>query len=121
MFVYISLSLFLPVPALLSIHVSSSLFAASSIPEVEITIPNDGSLASFSTDSMAAFFRCLRVEERLVGHLHKTGVDGRKFGRLKDSDLDTLQINNPVIVFFRDRTAPAANKKPAKNRLPFVL
>ena len=96
------------------------LLAVSSIPEEEITIPNDGNLASFSADSMATFLRCLRLEDRLVNHLHRNGLDGRKFGRLKDSDLDNLQLKNPVIVYFRDKTAPAVSKKP-KQRLPFVL
>ncbi|XP_076439963.1 uncharacterized protein LOC143279726 [Babylonia areolata] len=92
----------------------------SFVPEEEITLPTDGNLASFSADSMATFLRYLRLEDRLINHLHRNGLDGRKFGRLKDSDLDTLKLNNPVVVYFRDRTAPAVTKK-AKPRLPFVL
>ncbi|XP_076463320.1 uncharacterized protein LOC143295484 [Babylonia areolata] len=97
--------------------------AASSIPEVDITIPNDGSLVAFSVDAMASFFRSLRLDDRLVSHLHRNGLDGRKFGRLKDTDLDNLKLNNPVIAYFRDRTAPAAvdKKNKKKQRLPFVL
>lgn len=95
-------------------------FAASSIPEEEITIPNDGNLASFSADAMATFFRYLRVEDRLINHLHRNGLDGKKFGRLKDTDLENLLLKNPVVIYFRDRTAPAVSKKP-KQRLPFVL
>ncbi|KAL8581613.1 hypothetical protein ACOMHN_049170 [Nucella lapillus] len=94
--------------------------ASSTIPEVEIAIPNDGCLASFSADAMAGFFRHLRLDDRLVTHLHRNGLDGRRFGRLKDTDLDNLRLNNPVIVYFRDRTAPVANKK-SKQRIPFVL
>ena len=92
----------------------------SSIPEEDITIPSDGNLASFSADAMATFLRSLRLEERLVGHLHRNGLDGRRFGRLKDADIDNLQLRNPVLLYFRDRTAPAVTKKP-KQRLPFVL
>ncbi|KAL8622494.1 hypothetical protein ACOMHN_034157 [Nucella lapillus] len=95
----------------------------SSIPEVEITIPNNGNLAEFSADDMATLLRYLRLEDRLINHLHRNGLDGRRFGRLKDSDLDNLKLNNPVVVYFRDRTAPAVAKigKNARPRLPFVL
>lgn len=94
---------------------------SSPIPEEEITIPADGNLASFSADSLAHFLRCLRLEERLVAHLHRQGLDGKKFGRLKDADLEKLHLSkNPVLVFFRDRTAPAVAKK-AKQRVPFIL
>lgn len=94
-----------------------------SIPEEEIAIPNDGNLASFSADAMATFFRYLRIEDRLVNHLHRNNLDGKKFARLKDSDMESLGLSkNPVVVYFKDRTAPAAtSKKPGKARLPFLL
>jgi hypothetical protein len=94
----------------------------ASIPEEDIVIPPDGNLASFSADAMATLLRNLKLEDRLVNHLHRQGLDGKKFGRLKDSDLESLQLrHNPVVVFFRDRTAPAVSKKSGKQRLPFVL
>ena len=31
-----------------------------------------------------------------------------------------IQLRNPVLLYFRDKTAPAVTKKP-KQRLPFVL
>lgn len=94
-----------------------------SIPEEEITIPNDGNLASFSADAMATFLRYLRIEDRLVNHLHRNNLDGKKFARLKDSDMESLGLSkNPVVVYFKDRTASAAtSKKSGKARLPFLL
>nr|KAG5711776.1 hypothetical protein BaRGS_023540 [Batillaria attramentaria] len=95
--------------------------AVSSIPEEEISIPNDGNLSSFSADAMATFFRYLRLEDRLINHLHRNNLDGKKFGRLKESDLENLGLNkNPVLVYFRDKSAPPPSKK-SKPRLPFVL
>lgn len=93
---------------------------AASIPEVEFAIPDDGNLASFSADAMASFMKCLRVEDRIIGHLHRQSLDGRKFGRLKDNELENLNLKNPVLVYFRDRTAAAVTKKP-KQRVPFIL
>ena len=57
--------------------------AGVTIPEEEFSIPADGNVSAFTTDAMAGLLRCLGVEERLVSHLHRQGLDGRRFSRLK--------------------------------------
>ncbi|KAL4237081.1 hypothetical protein ACF0H5_005465 [Mactra antiquata] len=85
------------------------------IPEHEIEIPADGSLRDFTTDDMSTFLRYLSVEERIVSHVHKKGLDGHKFSKLKDSDLDALGMKNPIICHFRDKSLKekGGKKKPA--------
>ena len=47
-----------------------------------------------------------------MNHVQKKGLDGARFSRLKDADLDRLEMNNPIIRHFRDRSA--AVKAPKK-------
>lgn len=69
-----------------------------------LVIPKDGNLQGFSVDEMAAFFRYMRVSEEIVQRLHRKELDGRKFAKLKDKTLEDLQIKNPIILHFRDRS-----------------
>ncbi|XP_041357985.1 uncharacterized protein LOC121374916 [Gigantopelta aegis] len=84
-----------------------------SLPEQEIEIPKDGCLFNFTADEMSIFFRHLRVSERLVKHLHKKNVDGKRFSRFKDTELDTLGMRNPVVTYFRDRSVKKSKPKSA--------
>ena len=88
------------------------------IPEHEIDIPRDGSLFEFSADDMSTFLRYLGVEERIVTHVHKKSLDGVKFSKLKDSDLEALSMKNPIICHFRDRSI---REKGGKKKKPFML
>lgn len=78
-----------------------------------LVIPKDGNLQGFSVDEMAAFFRYMRVSEEIVQRLHHKQLDGRKFAKLKDKTLEDLQIKNPIILHFRDRSS--------KGRTSFML
>lgn len=90
----------------------------TSIPEEEITIPADGNLTSFTADQMASFFRSLRVDARIIAHLHKKAVDGRRFSKLKDSELEALGVlKNPVVVYFREKSQPKKVKVKGQWRL----
>ncbi|XP_062575010.1 uncharacterized protein LOC134236869 isoform X2 [Saccostrea cucullata] len=86
------------------------------IPENEITIPKDGNLSSFNTEDMVTFFRHLGVEDRIVNHLQRKGLTGKKFSSLKDADLETIGIKNPIVSYFRDRSKPSSKKN-----VPFIL
>ncbi|XP_071117624.1 uncharacterized protein [Haliotis cracherodii] len=101
-----------PAPSVPSIITSP----VDSIPEEDITIPNDGCLHNFTADEMATFFRYMRVEDRLINHMHRKGLDGKKFSRLKDSEMDGLGLNNPIIKYFREKSM-----KRTKGRMPFLL
>jgi hypothetical protein len=89
------------------------------IPEHEIDIPADGSLRDFSADDMSTFLRYMGVEERIVTHTHKKGLDGHKFSKLKDSDLEALSMKNPIICHFRDKSG--SKEKGGKKKAPFML
>ena len=82
------------------------------IPEHDIEIPKDGNLHDFTADDMSTFFRHMGIEDRIVNHVQKKGLDGSRFSRLKDSDLERLEMKNPVICHFRDRSA--TGKAPKK-------
>ena len=88
------------------------------IPEHEIEIPKDGSLIEFSRDDMSTFFRYLGVEERIVTHVHKKGLDGLKFSKMKDMDLEALGMKNPIICHFRDKSV---KEKGGKKKGSFML
>ncbi|GFR72296.1 hypothetical protein ElyMa_005701700 [Elysia marginata] len=90
---------------------------AAYIPETDISIPNDSNISSFTCDELANFLRCFNVEKKIISHLYRKNVDGKRFSRLKDSELESLGMKNPVIVFFRDRSSA----KPAKKKHVFVL
>lgn len=85
------------------------------IPENEITIPKDGNLSSFNTEEMITFFRHMGVEDKIVNHLQRKGLTGKKFSSLKDADLETIGIKNPIISYFRDKS------KSSKKNVPFML
>lgn len=56
------------------------------------------------------------VSDRIVNHLRKKSVDGKRFSRLSDSELENVGIKNPIIIYFRDKSS-AKSKKSA----PFML
>ncbi|KAJ8306095.1 hypothetical protein KUTeg_016640 [Tegillarca granosa] len=74
------------------------------IPENEITIPSDGNIQEFSVDEMVTFFKHIGVEDRIVNHLQRKELDGKRFSKLRDSDLETIGIKNPIIMHFRDKS-----------------
>ncbi|XP_033737204.1 uncharacterized protein LOC117325223 [Pecten maximus] len=69
-----------------------------------IQIPGDGNIQNFSADEMTIFFRCMKVDELIIQRLKRKKMDGKRFARLKDTDLDEIGIKNPIISYFRDRS-----------------
>lgn len=78
------------------------------------SIPADGNLGEFSVEQMVTMFRHLRLPEELVYRLNKCKVDGKRFSVFTDTELSDLGMNNPIIRYFRDRTAQKHKKKQAK-------
>ncbi|GFO11332.1 hypothetical protein PoB_003783700 [Plakobranchus ocellatus] len=87
------------------------------IPVEEIRIPESANISSFTCDQLANFLRCFNVEGRVISHLHRKQVDGKRFSRLKDSELESLGMKNPVITYFRDKS----HVKTAKRTNFFLL
>lgn len=81
------------------------------IPEHDIEIPPNGSLHDFSADDLATFFRHMGIEDRIVNHVQKKGLDGARFSRLNDSDLERLEMKNPIICHFRDKSISTKSPK----------
>ena len=73
----------------------------------------------FTVDDMATFLRHIGIEERIVTHVQKKGLDGAKFSKLKDTDLEALSMKNPIVCHFRDRSIK--EKSGGKKKLPFML
>ncbi|CAL1547295.1 unnamed protein product [Lymnaea stagnalis] len=88
----------------------------STIPEEEITIPNDANISNFTCDQLANFLRCLKTDERIISHLHAKSIDGKRFAKLRDSELENLGMKNAVVLFFREKS----NVK-VKRKGPFML
>ena len=88
------------------------------IPEHDIEIPKDGNLYGFTADDMSTFFRHMGIEDRIVNHVQKKGLDGARFSRLNDSDLERLEMKNPIICHFRDRSA---KEKGSKKKSTFMM
>lgn len=89
------------------------------VPSAEVTsIPADGNLLQFNVAQMVTVFRLLNVPGELIYKLFKCEVDGRKFATISDQELDDLGMNNPIIRYFRDRTALRPKKR---KKLFFVL
>ncbi|XP_021350894.1 uncharacterized protein LOC110448785 isoform X2 [Mizuhopecten yessoensis] len=87
------------------------------IPEKEITIPSDGNISGFSVEDMTTFLKHMGLSDRVVNHLNKKSVSGKRFSKFTDSELETIGINNPILRHFRDKSAVSSSKK----RLPFML
>ncbi|RUS77665.1 hypothetical protein EGW08_014562, partial [Elysia chlorotica] len=85
--------------------------SCDTIPEEEISIPNDCNISAFTCDQLANFLRCFNVEKRIIAHLYRKNVDGKRFAKLRDSELENLGMKNSVIVFFRDKSSPKSTKK----------
>ena len=54
------------------------------------------------------------IEERIVSHMVSKNVDGKRFNKLQDSELESLGLTNPIILHFRD-------KGTKKKKVPFML
>ncbi|XP_033737205.1 uncharacterized protein LOC117325224 [Pecten maximus] len=90
---------------------------AKFIPEKEITIPSDGNISGFCVEDMTTFFKHMGLSDRIVNHLNKKSVSGKRFSKFTDSELETIGINNPILRHFRDKSSVSSSKK----RLPFML
>ena len=69
-----------------------------------MAIPSNGNLYHFSAKKMADFFRQLKVSEDCVRACLKEKVDGKKFSKMTESDLERLGLMHPVVVHFRRST-----------------
>ncbi|KAL4235764.1 hypothetical protein ACF0H5_004156 [Mactra antiquata] len=89
--------------------------AVPPVPSAEVTsLPSDGNVSEFSVEHMVTFFRHLRVPEETVYRLHKCKVDGKRFSVFSDKELTELKMNNPIIRYFRDRTAQRPKRRVQK-------
>lgn len=111
------------------IPIDYSPFDVSSVPAAEVTpvppvpaaeaisIPDDGNLCAFSEEEMVTILSLLQLPSGLVYKFSTSKINGEKFSRLSDKKLNDLGINNPIIKYFRDRSA----QKPKKNSSVFML
>jgi len=84
------------------------------IPGAEVTsLPKDGNLCAFSVLEMVTIFRMLQLPDELICRLSACKVDGKRFAMFSDKELDEMRMGNPIIKYFRDRSA--ASRKKRKN------
>lgn len=81
------------------------------------SLPADGNLLPFSVAQMVTIFRLLHLPGELIYRLSKSKVDGRRFARFSDQELEDLGMNNPIIRYFRDRSV----QKPSRRKKLFAL
>ena len=53
---------------------------------------------------MAEFFKQLRISEETANRIAKEKIDGKKFARMTEAELDTYGLMHPIVVHFRKRT-----------------
>ena len=71
---------------------------------VKVSIPQDGNLYNFSIKKMAEFFRQMRLGDDTVRALIKDKVDGRRFSKFSEADLERYGLMHPLVIHFRRST-----------------
>lgn len=69
-----------------------------------MAIPSDGNLYNFSTKKMADFFRQMRLDDDTIRRCVKDKVDGRKFSKMNEADLEKYNLMTPLVIHFRRST-----------------
>jgi len=59
---------------------------------------------------MAAFFNELRIDDSIVQACIRGRMDGKKFSRLSETDLNNYGILNPITIYFRSKTGKRSPK-----------
>ena len=77
---------------------------------VKLQLPPDGNLYHFSVKKMAAFFNELRIDDSTVQTCIRSRMDGKKFSRLSEADLNNYGILNPITGYFRSKTGKRSPK-----------
>ena len=85
----------------LTCHDSKNIFLSFS---VKVAIPGNGNLYHFSVSKMSDFFRQLKLSEDTVKVCAKAKIDGKKFSKLNEADLERYGLMHPVVVHFRHST-----------------
>ncbi|GAB1608575.1 uncharacterized protein LOC106874652 [Argonauta hians] len=66
-------------------------------------IPPTGNIIEFDVEQMCQFFACFNVSENLLNTLRKKKVNGERFSRITDDELNTMKLNNIVVCYFRNK------------------
>ena len=72
-------------------------------------------MSKFTVEELTTFLKHMGTSDRIINHLRKKNVDGKRFSKLSDSELETVGIKNPIIMYFRDRSTKS------KKSIPFML
>ncbi|ESO06460.1 hypothetical protein HELRODRAFT_160632 [Helobdella robusta] len=77
----------------------------------QLTIPNDGNLYNFGVEKFCTFLQCLVVAEVVIEKCRKQRINGRKFSKLTDSEIDSLGLRQPLIQYFKKRSFSKSSRK----------
>ncbi|XP_014777932.1 uncharacterized protein LOC106874652 [Octopus bimaculoides] len=72
-------------------------------------IPANGNIIEFDVEEMCQFFSCFNVSQNLLETLRKKKVNGERFSRITDTELNNMKLNNVVICYFRSKCKKNAN------------
>ncbi|XP_064607025.1 uncharacterized protein LOC135471646 [Liolophura sinensis] len=72
--------------------------------DTDFEIPNDGNLYTYSVDNMMQFFKYMNFDDKIIKSLQRRKVDGRRFSKMTDDDLKKYGIDNPVVMYFRQKS-----------------
>lgn len=53
---------------------------------------------------MMQFFKYMNFDEKIIKSLQRRKVDGRRFSKMTDDDLKKYGIDNPVVMYFRQKS-----------------
>ena len=87
------------------------MFLVISFITVKVDLPSDGNLYDFSVKKMADFFRQLKIGEDNVHTCVKEKIDGKKFSKMSEADLEQHGLMHPVVVHFRKTTHKKSQSK----------
>lgn len=74
-------------------------------------IPVNGNIEGFSVDDMELFFRFLKIDENTVQRLRRRKMNGAKFAKMKEKDLEDFGLKNPILCYFKDKSKTKTGPK----------
>lgn len=76
-----------------------------------LTIPVNGNIQGLSVGDMELFFRFLNIDENTIQRLKHRKMDGKKFAKMKEKDLEDFGLKNPIVCYFKDKSKDKTGPK----------
>ena len=74
-----------------------------------VALPSNGNLYGFSVRRFNEFLQTMNVDESVLKSCRRNKIDGKKFSRMTDQDLEKHGLLQPIIIYFRKQTMKTPN------------